>query len=91
MIVAVTAALYRFAACIGCGLLLFSAALSAQEPQPPPEVHEHVAVTAPLLTPTRDASGTGWLPDATPMYGVHREWNGWEVRLNGAMFVQALF
>ena len=91
MILVVNTAPYRFAACIGCGLLLFSAALRAQEPQPPPDVHEHVAVTAPLLTPTRDASGTGWLPDATPMYGVHREWNGWEVRLNGAMFVQALF
>lgn len=63
----------------------------AQEPQRPPDVHEHVAVTAPLLTPTRDASGTGWLPDATPMYGVHREWQGWELRLNGAVFAQMIF
>lgn len=71
--------------------LVCSAHLLAQEPQPPPDVHEHVAVTAPLLTPTRDASGTGWLPDATPMYGVHREWKSWEVRLNGVVFVQATF
>lgn len=66
---------------------------SAQQPQPPPatEVHEHVAVTAPLLTPAREASGTAWLPPATPMYGAHRPWRGWDVRLTGAAFVQALY
>lgn len=82
---------YRLTGCIGSAVLLFAAAVRAQEAQPRPVVHEHVAVTAPLLTPTRDASGTGWLPDATPMYGVHREWSGWEIRLNGALFVQAVF
>jgi hypothetical protein len=25
------------------------------------------------------------------MYGVHRPWHGWDVRLNGALFVQALY
>lgn len=73
-----------------CGWMLVAATARAQDPQRPPDVHEHVAVTAPLLTPTRDASGTGWLPDATPMYGVHREWNGWELRLNGAVFLQGI-
>jgi hypothetical protein len=66
---------------------------SAQQPQPqtPADVHEHVAVTAALLTPTREASGTGWLPAATPMYGVHRPWGAWDIRLNGVLFVQALY
>ena len=66
---------------------------SAQQSQPtkPADVHEHVAVTAPLLTPTREASGTAWLPVVTPMYGVHRPWGGWDVRLNGVLFVQALY
>ena len=64
----------------------------AQDPQPPPtNVHEHVAVTAPLLTPTKEASGTAWLPQVTPMYGVHRPWRGWDVRLAGVAFVQALY
>ncbi len=64
----------------------------AQEGQPPPtNVHEHVAVTAPLLTPTKEASGTAWLPQVTPMYGVHRPWRGWDVRLAGVAFVQALY
>ena len=66
---------------------------SAQQSQPTPstDVHEHVAVTAPLLTPTREASGTAWLPSVTPMYGVHRPWRGWDVRVNGVAFVQALY
>ena len=57
---------------------------------PPADVHEHVAVTAPLLTPTREASGTAWLPQLTPMYGVHRAWGRWDLRLDGVAFVEAL-
>ena len=66
---------------------------SAQESQgtAPPEVHEHVAVTAALLTPTREASGTAWLPPVTPMYGLHSPWRGWDVRLSGVAFVQGLY
>ena len=66
---------------------------SAQEPQAtkPTDVHEHVAVTAPLLTPTRETSGTAWLPPLTPMYGVHSPWRGWDIRLNGAALFQALY
>ncbi len=65
----------------------------AQQPQatPPPDVHEHVSVTAQLLTPTRETSGTAWLPQATPMYGVHRPWRGWDLRLNGVVFLQATY
>ncbi len=65
----------------------------AQQPQatPPPDVHEHVSVTAQLLTPTRETSGTAWLPSATPMYGVHRPWHGWDLRLNGVVFFQATY
>ena len=49
----------------------------------PEQVHEHVAVAAPLLTPTREATGSAWLPSATPMYGPHRPWRGWDLRLDG--------
>lgn len=55
---------------------------------PPPQPHEHVDVSAPLLTPTRDATGTAWLPAATPMYGLHQPWRGWDVRLAGSVFAQ---
>ena len=76
-------------------LVTLSAALagpllaSAQEPPPPDDLHEHVSVTAQLLTPTREASGTAWLPQTTPMYGVHQPWRGWDLRLNGALSLQA--
>ena len=74
-------------------VLAWSAIASAQQSQStrPTQVHEHVAVTAPLLTPTREATGTAWLPSATPMYGVHRPWRGWDVRFDGVAFVQTVF
>ncbi len=70
---------------------ILSPSVSAQEAQPAPEVREHVAVMAPALAPTREASGTAWLPEATPMYGLHRPWRGWDVRLDGVLFVQFLY
>ncbi len=79
---------------LGLGLsqaLGFPITAFAQEPQQPPEVREHVAVTAPALTPTREASGTAWLPAATPMYGLHRPWRGWDLRIDGALFAQYLY
>ena len=67
-------------------------ALGQQNPPPPPaDLHEHVAVSAPLLTPTQETSGTAWLPAVTPMYGVHSPWRGWDIRLSGAAFVQTLY
>ena len=67
----------------------------AQEPpseqEPSTDVHEHVAVTAPLLTPTKEASGTAWLPEVTPMYGMHRPWRGWDLRADGVAFVESLY
>lgn len=80
-------------ALLGAVLLAWPMTGLAQEPDPAPtqEVHEHVAVTAPLLTPTREPSGTAWLPQATPMYGMHRPWRGWDLRLNGVAFMQFLY
>lgn len=72
-------------------ILARSTAGLAQEQKPPPDVHEHVAVTAPLLTPTKEASGTAWLPEVTPMYGVHRPWRGWDIRLAGVVFVETRY
>lgn len=63
-------------------------AIPAPGPEPAQE-HEHEA-TVPGLFPSRDASGTAWLPDATPMYGFHRQRGVWEVMLHGNTFVQYL-
>lgn len=32
---------------------------------------------------TREGSGTSWLPDATPMYALHRQSGPWELMLHG--------
>ena len=73
------------------GAVAMTPASAQQAEQPRIDVHEHVGVTAPLLTPTKETSGTAWMPAVTPMYGVHGPWRGWDVRLNGALFVQALY
>lgn len=68
--------------------LLPAGQVEAQEPakpQPGP-LHEHVSVPGTLLTPTRETTGTSWLPQDTPMFGVHRPWRGWDLRLDGAAF-----
>lgn len=72
--------------------VLWPAAAVAQEPEPtrPADVHQHVDVTAPLLTPTKESSGTGWLPAATPMYGTHRPWRDWDLRFDGVAAVEFL-
>ncbi len=43
------------------------------------------------LFPTRDASGTAWLPDETPMYAYQRTVGKWDVMLHGAVFGQLLY
>lgn len=69
------------------------AALSARfaAAQETPAVHEHVVVDGAALTPTRDTSGTAWQPAVTPMSGLHRPWHGWDVRLDGAAFLQGVY
>jgi hypothetical protein len=39
----------------------------------------------------RDASGTAWLPDATPMYGIHYEAGPWQLMWHGNGFAQFLY
>jgi hypothetical protein len=38
----------------------------------------------------REASGTSWLLDVTPMYGLHRMSGAWDLMLHGNAFVQFL-
>jgi hypothetical protein len=64
------------------GIVVTSVPALAQhthEPLPTPAQHEHQPDRdAVSLFAQRDASGTAWLPDATPMYGVHRTRGAWE-------------
>ena len=38
----------------------------------------------------REGSGTSWLPDETPMYAVHGQYNEWELMGHGSLFLQFL-
>src|SRR4029450_13824267 len=62
----------------------------AQEQSPATHHHEMMDVNMALF-PARDASGTAWQPDDTPMFGAHRSWGGWDVMLHGTLFVQWLY
>lgn len=42
------------------------------------------------LAHQREASGTSWLPDETPMYAVHGEYDEWELMAHGNLFLQYL-
>ena len=64
-----------------------------QHPAPPgdspAQEHEHAAASASVFA-SREASGTAWQPDETPMRGFHFQTRGWEVMLHGNGFVQLL-
>jgi hypothetical protein len=51
--------------------------------------HNHEASVD--LFPSREASGTAWLPDETPMYGLRRTVGVWDLMLHGAVFGQFLY
>jgi hypothetical protein len=83
--------------------LVFATAVSAQEHQhepaaPAPQApagdhqHDHSAMAGtPTLFPARDASGTAWLPEHTPMYGLHGRAGAWELMAHGNVFAQFLY
>lgn len=54
--------------------------------------HEHAAhaVDDGSPPPTRDGSGTAWLPDESPMFAIHRPAGDWTVMLHGTAFLQYL-
>jgi hypothetical protein len=75
--------------------LAFGVPVFGQSPPDPadaPSQHQHVHSTeGQELFPPREGSGTSWLPDDTPMFGVERQWGGWTIMLHGAAFPQFLY
>ncbi len=48
-----------------------------------------MSMSGPLGIPeSRDASGTAWQPDVTPMYAVHRRAGPWSLMLHGNVFLE---
>jgi hypothetical protein len=70
---------------------------------PPPQTgHQHPApadkqdhtqhqTPEPTAFSTREASGTAWLPEATPMYGIHHQAASWQLMWHGNGFAQFLY
>jgi hypothetical protein len=62
------------------------------EPPPPAPADDHSQHAghdlAAGLFSTREASGTAWQPDLTPMYGVHRATGTWQWMFHGNAFGQ---
>ena len=89
-----------FTIAIGLGLAARVAAQDHQHEPPAPappapageRQHDHGAtVAAPALFPARDGSGTAWLPETTPMYGLHARAGVWELMGHGNVFAQFLY
>lgn len=39
----------------------------------------------------REASGTAWLPDASPMFAIHEQYDDWELKAHGSAFLHYLY
>jgi hypothetical protein len=75
-------------------LMVGTMALGQEPPGPsqpaPPHQHGSESSTAELF-PAREASGTAWLPDESPMYGFERRVGQWTVMLDGTAVGQFLY
>src|SRR5687768_777942 len=61
------------------------------QPPPTPAAAPHVHDAGGMaLFPVREASGTSWLPERSPMYGIQQEAGDWQVMWHGNAFAQFL-
>jgi hypothetical protein len=80
-----------------CLFCVIATSARAQQPMPMPmpmpmpggDQHMMPMSETPLdVSHTRDASGTSWLPDASPMMGTMRSKGPWTLMLHGNVFLQ---
>ena len=86
---------------IGVIVLIVASAVraAAQEPhQHPPAApapqgvdHSQHEMPAQSMFVAREGSGTSWLPEVTPMYGIHRQAGDWQLMFHGNAFAQFLY
>ena len=62
-------------------------------PQKPVDHSQHQQPSGSIidLPHGREGSGTAWLPDASPMFAVHRQYGNWELMGHGNAFLQYLY
>jgi len=61
--------------------------MAAAQDLPVPTTTTSQSDQLPLFT-QREASGTSWVPDSTPMFGSMTTWGKWGVMLHGVVFAQ---
>jgi len=82
----------RRASALTAVLLFFIATVAlAQEPAASEQHHHHGESSMAELFAPRDASGTSWIPDESPMFGIDRTFGPWTVMIDGSAFVQFLY
>ena len=62
-----------------------------QPPAQPTTDHAQHEPDAMAMFPSREASGTAWLPNESPMYAIHRQRGVWELMAHGTGFTQFLY
>lgn len=63
------------------------------EPPPKPATAppaDHSQMDHGAMSAAREGSGTAWLPDASPMYAIHRQQGQWQFMVHGNGFLQYL-
>jgi hypothetical protein len=64
---------------------------SSAEPAPQHDMqHMHMEDESESMPPSREGSGTSWLPDDTPMYAIHGQAGRWTLMAHGNAFLQYL-
>jgi hypothetical protein len=81
----------RSLAILSSTVLLAVTPAFAQQPADPHAQHKPQEHAGMALFPTREASGTAWLPEDTPMFGVMRTFGPWTAMFHGNAFGQVIY
>ena len=84
------------APCLAAVMLLTAVTMTfgqeGRETRQPVSPHQHAGESSTAeVFPAREASGTAWQPDESPMYGVDRTVGPWHVMLDGTAVGQFLY
>ena len=86
-----TRSLRRASAPTAIFLFFLATVALAQDPVGSDQHHHHGESSMAELFAPREASGTAWIPDESPMFGIDRAFGPWTAMIDGSVFVQLLY